>query len=251
MNHKKTTTPHDEASAEETPRHSPFSFLCNYFSILPASAYSFRIGAAVTMQSEINLLIFPPASIISRFASGVAQNVIFSAPVGFRPAPGRKPPHFVLFSSVIVVVVFRLIDHVEVRFFFSIDNLDHIADEDLVVAYLTGVEDIIRAVVFVVHLYKSFRLRGNPLLRLFDAIHIGDRNTIGVVTDEEDMIATVAGNDVSSIVSEYEQFCIGLADVIGVVCFFPSVPFHDFPHSVIPIIVSVDVLGELFEGVDF
>ena len=54
------------------------------------------------MQSEMNLLIFPPASVISRFASGVAQNVIFSAPVGLRPAPGRNPPHFVLFSSVIV-----------------------------------------------------------------------------------------------------------------------------------------------------
>ena len=100
MNPKKTTTNHDEASAEDNPRHSPFSYLCNYF------CYSFSIGAAVTMQSEMNLLMFPPASVISRLASGVAQNVIFSAPVGLRPAPGRNPPHFVLFFSVIIVVVF-------------------------------------------------------------------------------------------------------------------------------------------------
>ena len=56
------------------------------------------------MQSEMNLLIFPPASVISRFASGVAQNVIFSAPVGLRPAPGRNPPHFVLASLMAVSV---------------------------------------------------------------------------------------------------------------------------------------------------
>ena len=198
------------------------------------------------------MLIFPPASVISRFASGVAQNVIFSAPVGLRPAPGRNPPHFVLFSSVIVVVVFRLIDHVKVRFFFTVDNLNHIADEHLVVAYLSGVEYIIRAVVLIVHLDKSFRLRGNPLLRLFDAINIGDRDILGVVTAEVDMIATVAGNDMGvTSVAEGEQFCIRLADVIGVVCFFPSIAFHDVPHGVIPFIVSVDVLGELFEGVDF
>ena len=101
---QKNNTPHDEASAEDIPRHSPFSFLCNYFVILSASAYSFRIGAAVTMQSEMNLLIFPPASIISRLASGVAQNVIFSAPVGLRPAPGRNPPHLVLSSFMAVSV---------------------------------------------------------------------------------------------------------------------------------------------------
>ena len=172
--------------------------------------------------------------------------MIFSAPVGLRPAPGRNPPHFVLFSSVIVVVVFRLIDHVKVRLFFSIYYLDQIADEYLVVAYLSGVEYIIRAVVFVVHLDKSFSLRCNPLLRLFKAIHIGDRNTIGVVTDEEDMIATVAGNDVGvTSVAEGEQFCIRLADVIVIVCLIPSVAFHNIPHCVIPIIVSVDVLGEL------
>lgn len=194
----------------------------------------------------MNLLMFPPASVISRFASGVAQNVIFSAPVGLRPAPGRNPPHFVLLSSVIVVVVFRLIDHVKVRFFFAIDNLNHIADENLVVAYLSGVEYIIRAVVFVVHLDKSFGLRGNPLLRLFDAIHIGDRNILGVVTAEVDMIATVSGNDVGvTSVAEGEQFCIRLADVIVIVRFVPSVAFHDVPHGVIPFIVSVDVLGKL------
>ena len=138
-----------------------------------------------------------------------------------------------------------MIDHVNVRLFFAIDYLDHIADEHLVVAYLSGVEYIVRAVVFVVHLDKSFGLRGNPLLRLFNAIHIGDRNILGVVTAEEDMIATVAGHYVSTIVAEEEQFGIGLADVIGVVCFFPSVAFHDIPHGVIPFIVSVDVLGEL------
>ena len=203
------------------------------------------------MQSDINLLIFPPASVISRFASGVAQNVTFSAPVGLRPAPGRNPPHFVLFSSVIIVEVFRLIYHVKVRLFFAIDYLDHIADENLVVAYLGRVEYIVRAVVFIVHLDKSFCLRCNPLLRLLDAIHIGDRNILGVVTAEEDMIATVAGNNVGTIVAEAEQFGLGLADVIGVVCFFPSIAFHDVPHCIIPIIVSVDILGELFEGVDF
>ena len=198
------------------------------------------------------MLIFPPASIISRFASGVAQNVTFSAPVGLRPAPGRNPPHFVLFSSVIVVEVFRLIDHVKVRLFFAIDYLDHIADEHLVVAYLGRVEYIVRAVVFVVHLYKSFGLFCDPLLRLFDAIHIGDRHILGVVTAEKDMIATVAWNDVGvTSVAEGKQFCIRLADVIVIVCLIPSVAFHDFPHGVIPFIVSVDVLGELFEGVDF
>ena len=192
------------------------------------------------------MLIFPPASVISRFASGVAQNVIFSAPVGLRPAPGRNPPHFVLFSSVIVVVVFRLIDHVKVRFFFAVDNLNHIADEHLVVAYLSGVEYIIRAVVLIVHLDKSFRLRGNPLLRLFDAINIGDRDILGVVTAEVDMIATVAGNDVGvTSVAEGKQFCIRLADVIVIVRFVPSIAFHDVPHCIIPIIVSVDILGEL------
>lgn len=144
-----------------------------------------------------------------------------------------------------------MIDHVKVRLFFSIDYLDHIADEHLVVAYFSGVEYFLRAVVLIVHLDKSFGLRGNPLLRLFDAIHIGDRHILGVVTAEEDMIATVSGNYVGTIVAEAEQFGLGLADVIGVVCFFPSVALHDVPHGVIPFIVSVDVLGELFEGVDF
>ena len=60
------------------------------------------------------------------------------------------------------------------------------------------------------------------------------------------MIATVAGNDVGvTSVAEGEQFCIRLADVIVIVRFVPSIAFHDFPHGVIPFIVSVDVLGEL------
>ena len=139
-----------------------------------------------------------------------------------------------------------MIDHVKVRLFFAIDYLDHIADENLVVAHLGGVEYIVRAVVFIVHLDKSFCLRCNPLLRLLDAIHIGDRHILGVVTAEKDMIATVAWNDVGvTSVAEGEQFCIRLADVIGFVCFFPSIAFHDVPHCIIPIIVSVDILGEL------
>ena len=102
MNHKKTTNHTTKRVPRTTPGTRLFLACVITLSFLSASAYSFSIGAAVTMQSEMNLLIFPPASIISRFASGVAQNVIFSAPVGLRPAPGRKPPHFVLFSSVIV-----------------------------------------------------------------------------------------------------------------------------------------------------